>query len=63
MSKRVKPWNDPTGVFRLSKRNHLGNNIHRANVGAIETYKEIEGDTGFNQKYAGLCVRYRGKVL
>ena len=63
MSKRVKPWNDPSGVFRMSNRNHRGNNINRANIVAIETYQEIEGDTGASKKFPGLCVRYRGKVI
>ena len=63
MSKQVKPWNDPSGVFRMSKRNHRGNNIARANIGAIETYKEIESTETASKKYPGLSVRYRGKVV
>jgi len=62
-SKLVKDWSHKDSVFRMSKRNWPGNNINRANIGAIETYQEIEGDDGLDQKYAGLCVRYRGKVL
>jgi len=66
MSKRVKPWNDPSGVFRMSNRNHRGNNINRANIGAIETYQEIEGDTTLKDKYPGLrniYIRDKGERL
>ena len=60
MSKVVKPWNSPEGIFRLNARNHRGNNIAKANVSAIQTYQAIEDIEQTKVKYPGLCLRYLG---
>ena len=62
MSKVVKPWNDPKGIFRLSARNHRGNNIAKPNVSAIQAYHAIEDIEIAKVRYPGLCLRYLGGV-
>ena len=56
-------WDDmEVSPYRHSKRNWM-EGINRANIGAIETYKEIESTETASKKYPGLSVRYRGKVV
>ncbi len=60
MSKVVKPWNNPEGESSLSKRNHRGNNIAKANVSAIQTYRAIEPKVEVKHEMKGLYIRVKG---
>lgn len=65
-SKVVKSWGDKEGVFRMSARNWMPDNVVKANVKAIKTYQEIEpvkvpGDKFKSLK--GLYIMNRGERL
>ena len=42
MSKQVKEWSAKDGVFRMSSRNWMPDNVIKANRDAVRTYSEIE---------------------
>lgn len=66
MSKQVKKWNDKDGVFRMSERNWMPDNVIKANEKAIKAYQAIEpvkvpGDKFKSMK--GLYIMHRGERL
>ena len=66
MSKQVKDWNAKDGVFRMSKRNWMPDNVVKANEKAIKTYQEVESIKVPGDKFKalkGLYMMDRGERL
>ena len=65
-SKKVKEWNAKDGIFRMSARNWMPDNVIKANSDAVKTYSEIEaievpGDKVKSLK--GLYIMRKGERL
>ena len=66
MSKQVKKWNAKDGVFRMSERNWMPDNVIKANEKAIKAYQEVEPVKVPGDKFKsleGLYIMHRGERL